>query len=384
MALGAVFGALNSMYTAVSGRTVEIATLRVLGFGATPVVVSVFAEALLLAAAGRSTRSLPGVAALRRSRDEHERCRRDAARRSTGRRTTYHRARRPLGLRHRNDRSVPSRRSSAARSATGGGSAWRPEPIVQTASMTALIAIAVVGLRTPLLDLSDRWVGRDTPSVRSGPPSSTCTCPGCRPSPRPCCCTEPPWASRTCLARLRQASPLELRSARAGSRCASSSPDSCSACHSALPPTSRRSPRSRIPVSSVGLRVGPGRHPAAARDQLGLRLHDLARALFRRPGPAAVPVGGAAAIGACARAAACGVAPAEVAAQPALPVQCAQHRAFAHRRRSPAGAGCRDAAGEHAALHADLRAGRARLPSSRSSRSCRTTSGSSRCVSRID
>ena len=52
MALGAVFGALNSMYTAVSGRAVEIATLRVLGFGSTPVVVSVFAEALLLALLG--------------------------------------------------------------------------------------------------------------------------------------------------------------------------------------------------------------------------------------------------------------------------------------------------------------------------------------------
>jgi len=52
MALGAIFGALNSMHAAVSGRTVEIATLRVLGFGSTPVVVSVFAEALLLAALG--------------------------------------------------------------------------------------------------------------------------------------------------------------------------------------------------------------------------------------------------------------------------------------------------------------------------------------------
>jgi putative ABC transport system permease protein len=52
MALGAVFGALNSMHAAVSVRTVEIATLRVLGFGSTPVVMSVFAEALLLAALG--------------------------------------------------------------------------------------------------------------------------------------------------------------------------------------------------------------------------------------------------------------------------------------------------------------------------------------------
>ena len=52
MALGAMLGALNSMYTAVSGRTVEIATLRVLGFGPAPIAVSVFAEALLLALAG--------------------------------------------------------------------------------------------------------------------------------------------------------------------------------------------------------------------------------------------------------------------------------------------------------------------------------------------
>jgi putative ABC transport system permease protein len=52
MALGAVFGALNSMHTAVSSRTVEIATLRALGFGSTSVVASVFAEALLLAALG--------------------------------------------------------------------------------------------------------------------------------------------------------------------------------------------------------------------------------------------------------------------------------------------------------------------------------------------
>jgi putative ABC transport system permease protein len=52
MALGAMLGALNSMYTAVSGRTVEIATLRVLGFGSAPIAVSVFAEALLLALAG--------------------------------------------------------------------------------------------------------------------------------------------------------------------------------------------------------------------------------------------------------------------------------------------------------------------------------------------
>jgi putative ABC transport system permease protein len=52
MAVGAAFGALNAMYSAVSTRTVEIATLRVLGFGASAVIVSVFAEALLLALLG--------------------------------------------------------------------------------------------------------------------------------------------------------------------------------------------------------------------------------------------------------------------------------------------------------------------------------------------
>jgi putative ABC transport system permease protein len=52
MAIGAVFGALNTMYTAVASRTREIATLRALGFSAGPVVLSVLAESLLLALAG--------------------------------------------------------------------------------------------------------------------------------------------------------------------------------------------------------------------------------------------------------------------------------------------------------------------------------------------
>jgi putative ABC transport system permease protein len=52
MGVGAIFGALNSMYSAVSTRTTEIATLRAIGFGSTPIVVSVLVEALLLAAAG--------------------------------------------------------------------------------------------------------------------------------------------------------------------------------------------------------------------------------------------------------------------------------------------------------------------------------------------
>ena len=52
MAVGAVFGALNTMYTAVAARTREIATLRALGFGASPVVVSILIESLLLALLG--------------------------------------------------------------------------------------------------------------------------------------------------------------------------------------------------------------------------------------------------------------------------------------------------------------------------------------------
>jgi putative ABC transport system permease protein len=52
MAVGATFGALNCMYTAIASRQVEIATLRAIGFGALPVVVSVMIEALLLALVG--------------------------------------------------------------------------------------------------------------------------------------------------------------------------------------------------------------------------------------------------------------------------------------------------------------------------------------------
>jgi putative ABC transport system permease protein len=52
MGLGAIFAALNTMYSAVSARTREIATLRALGFGSSPVVVSVLAEALLLGIVG--------------------------------------------------------------------------------------------------------------------------------------------------------------------------------------------------------------------------------------------------------------------------------------------------------------------------------------------
>jgi putative ABC transport system permease protein len=52
MAVGALFAALNTMYSAVSARAVEIATLRAIGFGPAGVVISVVSEALVLALVG--------------------------------------------------------------------------------------------------------------------------------------------------------------------------------------------------------------------------------------------------------------------------------------------------------------------------------------------
>jgi putative ABC transport system permease protein len=52
MAIGAIFGALNTMFAAVAARTREIATLRALGFGSSPIVLSVIVESLLIAFVG--------------------------------------------------------------------------------------------------------------------------------------------------------------------------------------------------------------------------------------------------------------------------------------------------------------------------------------------
>ena len=52
MALGAVFGALNTMYSAVSERSREIAVLRAIGFGGGANVLSFLVEALLIAFVG--------------------------------------------------------------------------------------------------------------------------------------------------------------------------------------------------------------------------------------------------------------------------------------------------------------------------------------------
>jgi putative ABC transport system permease protein len=52
MAFGALFAALNTMYSAVSSRTREIATLRALGFGSGPIVMSIIVESIVIALAG--------------------------------------------------------------------------------------------------------------------------------------------------------------------------------------------------------------------------------------------------------------------------------------------------------------------------------------------
>ena len=52
MAVGAIFGALNTMYAAVATRAREIATLRAIGFRGVPVIVSVLLETMLLAVLG--------------------------------------------------------------------------------------------------------------------------------------------------------------------------------------------------------------------------------------------------------------------------------------------------------------------------------------------
>lgn len=52
MALGALAGALNTMYSSVAARAVEIATLRAIGFGGAAAFIGTLAESLLLAVLG--------------------------------------------------------------------------------------------------------------------------------------------------------------------------------------------------------------------------------------------------------------------------------------------------------------------------------------------
>jgi putative ABC transport system permease protein len=52
MAIGATCGVLNIMYSIVDSRAVEIATLRAFGFGSTPIIISILAEAMFLGFVG--------------------------------------------------------------------------------------------------------------------------------------------------------------------------------------------------------------------------------------------------------------------------------------------------------------------------------------------
>ena len=52
MSIGAIFAALNTMYSAVASRTFEIATLRAVGFRGGPILVSVLSESMVLAILG--------------------------------------------------------------------------------------------------------------------------------------------------------------------------------------------------------------------------------------------------------------------------------------------------------------------------------------------
>jgi putative ABC transport system permease protein len=63
MGVGAIFGAVNTMYNAVASRTREIATLRALGFKSLPVVISVLVEAVLLSLIGGAIGGLLAYAA---------------------------------------------------------------------------------------------------------------------------------------------------------------------------------------------------------------------------------------------------------------------------------------------------------------------------------
>ena len=66
MAIGAVFGALNTMFAAVATRAREIATLRAIGFRGVPVVVAIMLETMLLALVGGVFGGLHGMADIQR------------------------------------------------------------------------------------------------------------------------------------------------------------------------------------------------------------------------------------------------------------------------------------------------------------------------------
>lgn len=64
MSLGAIFGALNTMYASVASRSREIATLRALGFGRSPILAAVMLESLAIALLGGAVGALAAWLAL--------------------------------------------------------------------------------------------------------------------------------------------------------------------------------------------------------------------------------------------------------------------------------------------------------------------------------
>ena len=71
MGLGAIIGAVLTMYSAVVARTREIATLRALGFGSFPVLLSILGESMVLALVGGVTRRRARLCRLQRIPDVH-------------------------------------------------------------------------------------------------------------------------------------------------------------------------------------------------------------------------------------------------------------------------------------------------------------------------
>ena len=64
LAIGALAGALNTMYAAVEERSHESATLRAIGFGRVPVFIAAMAEAIMLALTGAFLGSIAALVAL--------------------------------------------------------------------------------------------------------------------------------------------------------------------------------------------------------------------------------------------------------------------------------------------------------------------------------
>ena len=119
MAAGALVGALNTMYAAVSSRAVEIATLRALGFGATGIVVSILVESLALAALGAVGRQRDRVADLLRRLGQHRRRQRHVDHHARDH-AVHARHRVAVGCRRRFRRRAVSGRSRCAAAARDG------------------------------------------------------------------------------------------------------------------------------------------------------------------------------------------------------------------------------------------------------------------------